>query len=305
MTRFVRAASAADAEAAAGLLTELHAHFEVHRPADIVRRTRRLTQNDYSTWRPAPLLIVEDETPLGFATYQLDEPAKWGPGGLRISEFLITESARGTGAGAILLAELQEVARAAGVSVSEPNQAAPEVFTTVERYIGAHVVNFAFEKRRADHWSSLRAEAAEKGWPAPQLNDLWHTELHDDPEIGHLYAEGEVPFILLPDGRVVTARFRTIYVKEYLGHGPENRWTLALSGSELRSVGGGLEIDHSWSRAENRPALAVPIDDGRLMVNYSYYASNHFGSDQGTIDYLIDLVEATASQRAHVTFEED
>ncbi|WP_328711575.1 hypothetical protein [Nocardia salmonicida] len=41
------------------------------------------------------------------------------------------------------------------------------------------------------------------------------------------------------------------------------------------------------------------------MVNYSYYASNHFGSDQGTIDYLIDLAEATVSQRAHVTFEED
>ncbi|MFC9874371.1 GNAT family N-acetyltransferase [Nocardia salmonicida] len=304
MTRFVRAASAADAEAAAGLLAELHAHFEVHRPADIVRRTRRLTQNDYSTWRPAPLLIVEDETPLGFATYQLDEPAKWGPGGLRISEFLITESARGTGAGAILLAELQEVARAAGVSVSEPNQAAPEVFTTVERYIGSDVINFADERRSAEHWSSLRAEAAEKGWPAPRLNDLWHTELHDDPEPGHLYAEGEVPFILLPDGRVVTARFRTIYVKEYLGHGPENRWTLALSGRELRTIGG-LEIDDSWSRAENRPALAVAEDDGRLMVNYSYYASNHFGSDRGTIDYLIDPAEATVSHRAHVTFERD
>ncbi|MFD9551409.1 GNAT family N-acetyltransferase [Nocardia salmonicida] len=301
MTRFVRAASAADAEAAAGLLAELHAHFEVHRPADIVRRARRVAED---ARRPV-LLILDGETPVGFATYDVFEPAKWGPGGLRISEFLITESARGTGAGATLLAELQKVARAAGVSVSEPNQAAPDVFTTVERYIGSHVINFADERRSAEHWSSLRAEAAEKGWPAPRLNDLWHTELHDDPEPGHLYAEGEVPFILLPDGRVVTARFRTIYVKEYLGHGPENRWTLALSGSELRSVGGGLEIDHSWSRAENRPALAVPIDDGRLMVNYSYYASNHFGSDQGTIDYLIDLVEATASQRAHVTFEED
>ncbi|MEV0543944.1 hypothetical protein [Nocardia salmonicida] len=305
MTRFVRPASAADAEAAAGLLTELHAHFEVHRPADIVRRTRRLTQNDYSVWRPAPLLIVEDETPLGFATYELFQPSKWSAGDLRISEFLITESARGTGAGADLHSALQELASAAGVSVSEPNQADPDVFTTVERYIGSHVIDFAYERRKAGHWSSLRAEAAEKGWPAPRLNDLWHLDLHDDPEPGHLYAEGEVPFILLPDGRVVTARFRTIYVKEYLGHGPENRWTLALSGSELRSVGGGLEIDHSWSRAENRPALAVPTDDGRLMVNYSYYASNHFGSDQGTIDYLIDLAEATVSQRAHVTFEED
>lgn len=300
MTRFVRAASAADAEAAAGLLAELHAHFEVHRPADIVRRARRVAED---ARRPV-LLILDGETPVGFATYDVFEPAKWGPGGLRISEFLITESARGTGAGAILLAELQKVARAAGVSVSEPNQAAPDVFTTVERYIGSHVINFADERRSAEHWSSLRAEAAEKGWPAPRLNDLWHTELHDDPEPGHLYAEGEVPFILLPDGRVVTARFRTIYVKEYLGHGPENRWTLALSGRELRTIGG-LEIDDSWSRAENRPELAVAEDDGRLVVNYSYYAGNHFGSDRGTIDYLIDPSEATVSHRAHVTFERD
>ncbi|MFC8385272.1 GNAT family N-acetyltransferase [Nocardia sp. NPDC057272] len=304
MTRFVRAASAADAEAAAGLHAELHAHFEVRRPADIMRRTRQLTHNDYSDWRPAPLLIVEDETPVGFASYELSRPSKWSAGDLRIAEFLITESARGTGAGAALLAAVHEVASAAGVAVSEPNQADPDVFTTVERYIGSHVIDFAYERTRAGHWSSLRAEAEEKGWPAPRLNDLWHTELHDDPEPGHLYAEGEVPFILLPDGRVVTARFRTIHVEEYLGHGPENRWTLALSGRELRTIGG-LEIDHSWSRAENRPALVVAMDDGRLMVNYSYYAGNHFGSDSGTIDYLIDLAEGTASQRAHVTFEQD
>ncbi|MFD4358130.1 GNAT family N-acetyltransferase [Nocardia sp. NPDC058518] len=304
MTRFVRPASASDAEAVAGLHTELHAHFEVYRPADIVRRTRRLTQNDYSAWQPAPLLIVEDETPLGFATYDLFQPSKWSAGELRISEFLITESSRGTGAGAALLGAVHEAASAAGVAVSEPNQADPDVFTTVERYIGSHVIDFADERAQAGHWSALRAEAAEKGWPAPRLNDLWHLDLHDDPEPGHLYADGEVPFILLPDGRVITARFRTIYVKEYLGHGPENRWTLALSGSELRSVGG-LEIDHSWSRAENRPALAVTMDDGRLMVNYSYYASNHFGSDSGTIDYVIDLAEATVSPRAHVTFEQD
>ncbi|MGW6699418.1 GNAT family N-acetyltransferase [Nocardia sp. NPDC055049] len=304
MTRFVRAASAADAEAAAGLQAELHAHFEVHRPADIMRRTRRLAHNDYSAWRPAPLLIVEDETPIGFATYDLFQPSKWSAGELRISEFLITESSRGAGAGAALLAAVHEAASAAEVTVSAPNQADPDVFTTVERYIGSHVIDFAYERARAGHWSSLRAEAEEKGWPAPRLDDLWHTELHDDPEPGHLYAEGEVPFILLPDGRVITARFRTIYVKEYLGHGPENRWTLALSGSELRTVGG-LEIDHSWSRAENRPALAVAMDDGRLMVNYSYYAGNHFGSDSGTIDYIIDLAEATVSHRAHVTFEQD
>ncbi|TCK00975.1 GNAT family N-acetyltransferase [Nocardia alba] len=300
MTRFVRPASASDAEAAAALLAELHAHFEVHRPADIARRARRVTEQ---TWEPV-LLIVEDETPLGFATYDLSRPSKWGTGYVRISEFLITESARGTGAGAALLRAIQDIASAAEVAVSEPNQADPDVFTTVERYIGSHVINFAYERAEAGHWSALRAEAAKKGWPEPRLNDLWHTELHDDPEPGHLYAEGEVPFILLPDGRVVTARFRTIYVKEYLGHGPENRWTLALSGHELRTVGG-LEIDHSWSRAENRPALAVPLDDGRLMVNYAYYASNHFGSDRGTIDYLIDLSAATASQRAHVIFEED
>ncbi|MFD6401541.1 GNAT family N-acetyltransferase [Nocardia sp. NPDC060249] len=300
MTRFVRPASASDAEAAAGLLAELHAHFEVHRPADIVRRARRVAEEAGR----AMLLIVEDETPLGFATYDLSLPDKGWAGALRISEFLITESARGTGAGAALLRAIQERASAAGVAVSEPNQADPDVFTTVERYIGSHVIDFAYERTRAGHWSSLRAEAAEKGWPEPQLNDLWHTELHDDPEPGHLYAEGEVPFILLPDGRVVTARFRTIYVKEYLGHGPENRWTLALSGSELRSVGG-LEIDDSWSRAENRPALAVTMDDGRFMVNYSYYASHHFGSDSGTIDYIIDPAEATVSPRAHVTFEPD
>lgn len=304
MTRFVRPASAADAEAAAGLLTELHAHFEVHRPADIVRRTRRLTQNDYSVGRPAPLLIVDDETPLGFATYGLFEPSTWSAGSLRISEFLITEPARGTGAGADLLARLHEIARAAGVLVSPPNQAEPDVFTTVERYIGADVIDFAYERRRAGHWSSLRAEAAEKGWPAPRLNDLWHLDLHDDPEPGHLYAEGEVPFLLLPDGRVVTARFRTIYVEEYLGHGPENRWTLALSGHQLRSVSQ-LWIDHSWSRAENRPALAVPVDGSRLMVNYDYYSSNHFGSDSGTIDYFIDLDQGTAAQRERLTFEPD
>ncbi|WP_446223882.1 GNAT family N-acetyltransferase [Nocardia sp. IBHARD005] len=249
MTRFVRPASAADAEAADGLLTELHAHFEVRRPADIVRRVRRVAEQ---AGRPV-LLIVDAETPVGFATYDLFQPAAWGPGGLRISEFSITETARGTGAGAALLAGLQEVARAAGVPVNEPNQAGPDVFTTVERYLGAEVIDFAYERRRAEHWSSLRAEAAEKGWPAPRLNDMWHTELRDDPQPGGLYAEGEVPFILLPDGRVITARFRTIYVKEYLGHGPENRWTLALSGSELRTIGGLLSIDHSWSRAETRP----------------------------------------------------
>lgn len=304
MTRFVRPASASDAEAAAGLQAELHAHFEVHRPADIVRRTRRLTKNDYSARRPAPLLIVEEEQPLGFATYDLFQPTKWSAGGLRISEFLITERARGTGAGADLLAALREVASAAEVPVSEPNQAGPEVFTTVERYIGSHVIDFAYERRRTGHWLSLRAEAAEKGWPAPRLNNLWHLDLHDDPEPGHLYAEGEVPFILLPDGRVITARFRTIYVEEYLGHGSQNRWTLALSGDELRTVGQ-LWIDHSWSRAENRPALATPTEDGRLQTNYPYYSSNHFGSDSGTIDYLIDLTQSTASQREHLTFDPD
>ncbi|WP_336084814.1 GNAT family N-acetyltransferase [Nocardia sp. SSK8] len=302
MSYSVRPASALDAEAATGLLAELHAHFDVDRPADLLRRTRRLLDSDQR--HPAPLLLVDGVTPVGFATYDLSVPSTWWAGSLRISEFLVTASARGTGGGTVLLAELHEIARTAGVGLREPDQAGPEVFTTEERYIGSHVINFAYERRRAEHWTALRADAAENGWPAPRLDDRWHTELHDDPEPGHLYAEGEVPFLLLPDGRVVTARFRTIHVEEYLGHGPENRWTLALDGHELR-VHGTLRIDHSWSRAENRPALAVPGDDGRLMVNYAYYDSNHFGSDSGTIDYLVDLDTSTVTRREHLTFEPD
>ncbi|MFE3542226.1 GNAT family N-acetyltransferase [Nocardia sp. NPDC059177] len=300
MTRSVRPASATDAEAATGLLAELHAHLGVHRPADLLRRTRRLSRFDYGKANPPPLLLVDDDTPIGFATYDLFAPSKWWAGSLRISEFLVTSSALGTGAGAVLLAELHEIARTAGVAVSEPD----EVCTTEERYIGSHVINFDYERRRAGHWISLRADAAENGWPTPRLDDRWHTELHDDPEPGHLYAEGEVPFLLLPDGRVVTARFRTIYVEEYLGHGSQNRWTLALAGRALRT-NGKLLIDHSWSRAENRPARAVPVDGGHLMVNYAYYDSNHFGSDSGTIDYLIDLAAHTVAQREHLTFEPD
>ncbi|MFB7877316.1 GNAT family N-acetyltransferase [Nocardia sp. NPDC056064] len=304
MTYTVRPASATDAEAATGLLAELHAHFDVHRPADLLRRTRRLSRFDYGKGDPPPLLILDGDAPIGFATYDLSLPSKWWSGSLRISEFLVTASARGTGAGALLLAELHTIARTAGVVVREPDQAGPEVFTTEERYIGSHVIHFAHERRCAEHWIALRAAAAENGWPAPRLDDRWHTELHDDPEPGHLYAEGEVPFLLLPDGRVVTARFRTVYVEEYLGHGPENRWTLALDGRELRTHGQ-LRIDHSWSRGENRPALAVPVDGGALMVSYEYYDSNHFGSDSGTIDYLIDLDTNTVTRHEHLTFEPD
>ncbi|WP_278260737.1 GNAT family N-acetyltransferase [Nocardia sp. AG03] len=304
MSYTVRPASATDAEAATGLLSELHAHFAIDRPAALLRRTRRLTRFDFGTGSPPPLLLIGGDAPVGYATYDLSVPNKWSSGGLRISEFLVTSSARGTGAGAVLLAALHEIARSAGVAVREPNQAAgPEVFTTDERYIGSHVIDFAYERRRAEHWSSLRAEAAEKGWPAPRLDDHWHTELHDDPAPGHLYAEGEVPFILLPDGGVVTARFRTIHVEEYLGHGPENRWTLALSGRPLRT-NGVLRIDHSWSRAENRPALAVPAEGG-FLVTYEYYDSNHFGSDSGTIDYLVDLTTDTVAPHEHLTFEPD
>ncbi|WP_446223883.1 hypothetical protein ACTWPB_00995 [Nocardia sp. IBHARD005] len=36
------------------------------------------------------------------------------------------------------------------------------------------------------------------------------------------------------------------------------------------------------------------------MVNYRYYAGSHFGSDSGTIDYLIDLAQATVSRNEHV-----
>ncbi|MGW5573059.1 N-acetyltransferase family protein [Nocardia thailandica] len=303
MTRALRPATAADAEALGGLLTELHAHYGKSWPAVVQVRLHRAWFPGGEVARPAPLLVLDDDVPVGFAVYGLPSTYGGSVGPIRITEFGVAGSALGTGVGAALYSRLERIAAQLGSRLEAPAQAAPDVFVTVERYVHPSLIDLERERADAARWADLRALCADKGWPPPRYTNLWKTYV--DHRHGDLLAEGEVPFVELSDGRLVTARFRTIWKDDrYLGPDAVTGWSLALADSALRSLGA-LSIEFGWSLATKRPAVAVRGDDGIESVTYPFYEGSHFGSSSGTVTYRIDPLAGTVACREDLTFERD
>lgn len=296
MTRHLRPATADDAEALGGLLGELWEHYG--EPAS-VPDARALWFPDRDPGPPAPLLILDGPVPVGFAVYRSPHRS----GGVRITHFSVTAAARGTGAGAALYAHLGAIATELGSRLELPPHVDPEVFVVAERYERAIEGRRAYELREAEERQALALLCADRGWPAPRVDQPAKT---GPLAHGDLLAEGEVPFIELSDGRIVTARFQRTWREDDKYPGPEavTRWSLALDGSALaaRDL---LLIEFAWTGARRRPDIAVRAADGTESVTYSFYEGIHSGSTVGTITYTIDPTHGTVHPVADLHYERD
>jgi hypothetical protein len=134
-----------------------------------------------------------------------------------------------------------------------------------------------------------------------------------EPAAGTVVAHGEVPFVLLPDGRTIMAKFRVIHRPQprwSLSDPESTHWALALDGREFAVTGpvdgrpGWLPISNSWARGGNPPHPALPEDD-RLVARYDYVYLHHLGSVSGEVTLVFDVPAMTVTVTDVSTFDAD
>jgi hypothetical protein len=126
-------------------------------------------------------------------------------------------------------------------------------------------------------------------------------------------AEGEVPFAVLPDRRVVMARFRTTSVPQPTwspNDAEVTEWTLALDGREFRVTSTDddqpdwLPISHAWVHGGTAPLIAVSEGE-RYVVHEQFFYGHHLGWLSGMVRLAFDLAGMTVEVGKDLTFERD
>ncbi|HEX6684257.1 MAG TPA: hypothetical protein VF062_15745 [Candidatus Limnocylindrales bacterium] len=129
----------------------------------------------------------------------------------------------------------------------------------------------------------------------------------------NVVAQGEVPFVILRDGRTVMAHFRTTYKPQpshSLSDEKSTRWRLTLDGRDLRVIRhkegneNWLPMCNSWARGDKAPIRAVS-KDGVDAASYDYYYLHHYGSLSGEVTLLIDPDAMTVTVDDRLEFDGD
>src|SRR5262245_32070953 len=113
-----------------------------------------------------------------------------------------------------------------------------------------------------------------------------------DPQ-PRVIAQGEVPFALLDDGRVVQARYRTTATEQprhSLSDPESTDWTLTLDGHAFAVTGRKpwLPIGDEWARGANAP-LPARAEGRAYLVEYFYLYAHHLGWSSGPVTLTFDL----------------
>ncbi|MFI6868119.1 GNAT family N-acetyltransferase [Nocardia sp. NPDC050406] len=304
----VRTATVRDAEAIEDLLSELHAHYGRAKTVSIQRRTRFAYFPDGEVSSDAPILAVLDGLPVGLVTFGVAAAYADRPSYAFVREFCVAERFRGQGIGRALLAEVRERATARGCEHVEwggKAETTPDTLERTEMYCESGLLGFQPDPAQARRKQRLRELAAESGWAAPTIVN--HRDTMLEYGVGDVLAEGEVPFAILGDGRLVRARFRTLCVAGYYTKDEETRWTLLLDGEPLRVATGSalLAVDSEFARGERLPERTRPHPGGGEAVRYDYFYGHHLGWTTGHLTYVIDAVARTVSVIEELTFDPD
>lgn len=308
MSLVVRTAAVADAEAIRGLLTELHAFFgRPDRPMSVERRIRFGYFRDGEVGAGAPFLAVSNGTPVGLVTFAVFGAFGGRPSRALVQEFCVGERFRGRGVGPALVAQLRERAAARGcefVQWGEDPEATSETLERAEMYCHPSLLGPDPDSEQERRKRLVRDISIESGWGAPTIVNRRYEKL--TAELGDVLAEGEVPFAILSDGRVVYARFRTLWVEGYFTQDEETRWVLVLEGEPLRVIGRTLlDADSGWARGEQLPQRTRPHPGGGEVVRYEYFHGHHLGWTSGHLSYVFDPAALTVSVVEELTFESD
>jgi hypothetical protein len=126
-------------------------------------------------------------------------------------------------------------------------------------------------------------------------------------------AQGEVPFAVLGDGRIITARFRTAVTPQPLSSLSDpgtTQWVLELDGLEFTMTEGEdgrpswLPIGSAWARGGTSPLSAL-TDGERHVVRYDYFYAHHLGWLSGPVTLTLDTRSMTVAVDADLRFEAD
>jgi len=126
-------------------------------------------------------------------------------------------------------------------------------------------------------------------------------------------ASGEVPFAVLNDGRVISARFRTTVASRppsSLSDPETTQWTLVLDGREFAVAGqedggpGWLPISAAWIGGGKAPLSATADGDGHV-VGYDYFYAHERGWVSGPVTLTFDVRSMTVVVEADLSFEPD
>jgi hypothetical protein len=126
-------------------------------------------------------------------------------------------------------------------------------------------------------------------------------------------ADGEVPFAVLPDGRVIMARFRTTVTPQRpssLSDPEHTEWALSLEARTFRVTSADehepswLPIDGRWARGDQAPLPAV-ADGNRHVVSCDYFYAHHLGWLTGTVTLGFDTQGMTVAVHKNLRFEPD
>lgn len=117
---------------------------------------------------------------------------------------------------------------------------------------------------------------------------------------------GEIPFIVLADGRTVMAHYQIKHTPQpahSLSDETSATWELTLDGRPLtvQAERGWLPIDDKWANGDETPLRA----DAEGAVTYFYFYAHHLGWLSGNVTLRVDPAALTVLVDARLEFEAD